>query len=86
MYPAVTFLAGARPAVNWSCFQGMLALNLNGNPDRSLSQICEMLLKIGVDEYDKEGHKYLHKTMISTREEGQRQAFCKFEERAASRC
>jgi hypothetical protein len=64
----------------------MLALNLNGNPDRSLSQICEMLLKIGVDEYDKEGHKYLHKTMISTREEGQRQAFCKFEERAASRC
>jgi hypothetical protein len=33
------------------------------------SQICEMLLKIGVDEYDKEGHKYLQKTMTSTREE-----------------
>jgi hypothetical protein len=29
---------------------------------RSLSQICEMLLRIGVDEYDKEGHKYLQKT------------------------
>lgn len=28
---------------------------------RSLSQICEMLLKIGVDEYDKEGHKYLQR-------------------------
>jgi hypothetical protein len=34
---------------------------------RSLSQICEMLLKIGVDEYDKEGHKYLQKILISTR-------------------
>jgi len=30
-----------------------------------------MLLKIGVDEYDKEGHKYLQKILISTREEDQ---------------
>ena len=35
--------------------------------ERSLSQVCEMLLKIGVDEYDKEGHKYLQKILISTR-------------------
>ncbi len=33
----------------------------------SLSQICEMLLKIGVDEYDKDGHKYLQKILISSR-------------------
>jgi len=36
---------------------------------RSLSQICEMLLKIGVDDYDKEGHKYLQKGLISSAEE-----------------
>jgi hypothetical protein len=33
---------------------------------RSLSQICEMLLKIGVDEYDKEGHKYLQRVLNSS--------------------
>ena len=31
----------------------------------SLSQIRERLPKIGVDEYDKDGHKYLQKTLIS---------------------
>jgi predicted transcriptional regulator len=36
---------------------------------RSLSQICEMLLKIGVDDYDKEGHKYLQKVLISSQGE-----------------
>jgi mRNA-degrading endonuclease RelE of RelBE toxin-antitoxin system len=44
-------------------------LKLAKQEARSLSQICEMLLKIGVDEYDKEGHKYLHKVLISTPEE-----------------
>lgn len=34
---------------------------------RSLSQICEMLLGIGVDEYDKEGHRYLQKILTSRR-------------------
>lgn len=34
---------------------------------RSLSQICEMFLKIGMNEYDKEGHKYLQKNVISIR-------------------
>jgi hypothetical protein len=35
--------------------------------DRSLSQTCEMLLKIGVDEYDKEGHRYLQRLLTSIR-------------------
>jgi hypothetical protein len=38
---------------------------------RSLSQICEMLLKIGVAEYDKEGRGYLHKILASSRGEDQ---------------
>jgi hypothetical protein len=40
-------------------------LKLARQESRSLSQICEMLLKIGVDEYDKEGHKYLQKILTS---------------------
>jgi hypothetical protein len=42
-------------------------LKLAKQESRSLSQICEMLLKIGVDEYDKDGHKYLQKILISSR-------------------
>ncbi len=42
-------------------------LKLARQESRSLSQVCEMLLRIGVDEYDKEGHKYLQKTLISAR-------------------
>ena len=38
-----------------------------GQEDRSLSQVCEMLLKIGVEEYDKKGHKYLQRILIPTR-------------------
>jgi hypothetical protein len=30
---------------------------------RSLSQICELLLRIGVEEYDREGHRYLQKVL-----------------------
>jgi len=47
-------------------------LKLAKQEARSLSQICEMLLKIGVDEYDKEGLKYLQKILITMREEDQR--------------
>lgn len=47
-------------------------LKLAKREARSLSQICEMLLKIGVDEYDKEGHKHLQKILISTCEEDQK--------------
>ena len=39
-------------------------LKLARQESRSLSQICEMLLKIGVEEYDKEGNKYLQKILI----------------------
>jgi hypothetical protein len=42
-------------------------LKLAKQESRSLSQICEMLLTIGVDEYDKDGHKYLQKILISNR-------------------
>ncbi len=42
-------------------------LKLAKQEARSLSQICELLLKIGVDEYEKEGHKYLQKILLSTR-------------------
>jgi hypothetical protein len=46
-------------------------LKLAKQEDRSVSQICEMLLRIGVDEYDKDGHKYLQKILSSTRGGGQ---------------
>lgn len=41
-------------------------LKLAKQESRSLSQICEMLLKIGVDEYDKSGNRYLQKILISS--------------------
>jgi hypothetical protein len=44
-------------------------LKLARQEARSLSQICEMLLKIGVDGYDKEGHTYLQKVLIPPRGE-----------------
>lgn len=36
---------------------------------RSVSQICEMLLKIGLEEYDRDGHKYLQKVLSSRHDE-----------------
>jgi predicted DNA-binding protein len=30
---------------------------------RSLSQVCEMLLNIGVEEYENDGHKYMQKLL-----------------------
>jgi len=36
---------------------------------RSLSQICELLLRIGVEEYDREGHRYLQKVIAHARED-----------------
>lgn len=41
-------------------------LKLAKQESRSLSQICEMLLKIGVEEYDKNGQRYLRKILISS--------------------
>jgi len=46
-------------------------LNVARLEARSLSQVCEMLLKIGVAEYDKEGRGYLQKTLVSSREKDQ---------------
>jgi hypothetical protein len=45
-------------------------LKLAKQESRSLSQICEMLLKIGVDECDKEGHKYLQKSSTRGGDQG----------------
>jgi len=42
-------------------------LKLARQESRSLSQVCEMLLKIGLDEYDREGHKYLQNFSASNR-------------------
>jgi hypothetical protein len=42
-------------------------LKLAKRETRSLSQICEMLLTIGVNEYEKEGREYLQKMPISAR-------------------
>jgi hypothetical protein len=36
---------------------------------RSLSQVCEMLLRIGVEEYDKDGHKYMQRLLSPPRSE-----------------
>ena len=36
---------------------------------RSLSQICELLLRIGVEGYDREGHLYLQKVLLKGRED-----------------
>ena len=30
---------------------------------RSLSQICELLLRIGVEEYERDGHRHLEKVL-----------------------
>ena len=30
---------------------------------RSLSQVCELFLRLGVEEYEKEGHKHLQKML-----------------------
>jgi hypothetical protein len=46
-------------------------LKLAKQESRSLSQICEMLLKIGADEYDKDGHKYLQRVLLSKGEKNE---------------
>lgn len=39
---------------------------------RSLSQVCEMLLTVGIHEYEKNGPKYLQKTVPEEDEVSQR--------------
>ena len=38
---------------------------------RSLSQVCELLLSIGAEEYDREGRAYLEKVLSRPRRENQ---------------
>jgi hypothetical protein len=35
---------------------------------RSVSQICELLLAVGVDAYEKEGTRYLQRVLSSAKE------------------
>jgi hypothetical protein len=49
-------------------------LKLARQEARSLSQVCEMLLKIGVDEYDKDGHKYMQRLLSPPRGEDESQS------------
>lgn len=37
---------------------------------RSLSQICEMLLVLGVEGYEREGSKFLHRFLARQKREG----------------
>jgi hypothetical protein len=38
---------------------------------RSLAQICELLLRGGISEYEKDGASYLHRLLTRTREKGE---------------
>ena len=35
---------------------------------RSLAQVCELLLRGGISEYEKDGSNYLHRLLIRTKE------------------
>jgi hypothetical protein len=37
---------------------------------RSLAQICELLLRGGINEYEKEGSSYLHGLLVRPKEKG----------------
>jgi len=38
-------------------------LHIAKKEDRSLAQICELLLKAGINEYEKAGSNYLHRVL-----------------------
>ena len=42
---------------------------LSKQESRSLSQICELLLRIGVEEYDRDGQSYWQKVLEHSRED-----------------
>ena len=42
---------------------------LSKQESRSLSQICELLLRIGVEEYDRDGQRYWQKVLANSRED-----------------
>jgi hypothetical protein len=37
---------------------------------RSLAQVCELLLRGGIHEYEREGSRYLHRFVEGTKEKG----------------
>jgi hypothetical protein len=37
---------------------------------RSLAQVCELLLRGGINEYEKEGSSYLHRLLVRPKEKG----------------
>jgi hypothetical protein len=37
---------------------------------RSLAQVCELLLKGGIHEYEREGSRYLHRSLERQKEKG----------------
>lgn len=40
-------------------------LHIARKEDRSLAQVCELLLRSGIHEYEKEGSAYIHRLLIA---------------------
>jgi hypothetical protein len=45
-------------------------LQISRKEGRSLAQVCELLLKGGISEYEKEGSGYLHRLLSRPKEKG----------------
>jgi hypothetical protein len=43
-------------------------LQIAKKEERSLAQVCEILLRGGIHEYEKEGSRYLHRLVARTKE------------------
>ena len=61
----------AKMYFSFECLPSELKKSLQRIADheaRSMSQICELLLTIGVDAYEKEGTRYLQRVLSSSKE------------------
>ncbi|PYX23782.1 MAG: hypothetical protein DMG82_10595 [Acidobacteria bacterium] len=45
-------------------------LHIAKKEGRSLAQVCELLLRGGINEYEREGSSYLHRLLIRPKEKG----------------
>jgi hypothetical protein len=45
-------------------------LQIGKKEGRSLAQVCELLLRGGIHEYEREGSKYLHRFLDRPKEKG----------------
>jgi hypothetical protein len=45
-------------------------LHIARKEGRSLAQVCELLLRGGINEYEREGSSYLHRLLIRPKEKG----------------